>query len=163
MVFHSTFNITSCSHITGTAYMFRPRLRGSVMSHLVVVSSISGWGEVSFQHIFASHLCRSMWEKKSVALERKVVLVLRCQKARKYMCITNCHDMTLAVKVALNPNTTNQLHVHVFPEFQHCQATALRRLSKDTPTNNKVAPTRLKPWLSTLYCRIPDRDWKLWY
>ena len=33
------------------------------------------------------------------------------------MCITNCHDMTLAVKVALNPNTTNYpsfaLHKHV--------------------------------------------------
>ena len=25
------------------------------------------------------------------------------------MCITDHHDMTLAVKVALNPNTTNQL------------------------------------------------------
>ena len=24
--------------------------------------------------------------------------------------ITDCHDMTLAVKVALNPNTTNQIH-----------------------------------------------------
>ena len=24
------------------------------------------------------------------------------------MCVTDCHDMTLAVKVALNPNTTSQ-------------------------------------------------------
>ena len=24
------------------------------------------------------------------------------------MCVTDCHDMTLIVKVALNPNTTNQ-------------------------------------------------------
>ena len=24
------------------------------------------------------------------------------------MCVTDSHDMTLAVKVALNPNTTNQ-------------------------------------------------------
>ena len=24
------------------------------------------------------------------------------------MCVTNCHDMTIAVKVALNLNTTNQ-------------------------------------------------------
>ena len=23
------------------------------------------------------------------------------------MCITDCHDMTLAIKVALNPDTTN--------------------------------------------------------
>ena len=29
-------------------------------------------------------------------------------KARKHMCVINHHDMTLAVKVALNPNTTNQ-------------------------------------------------------
>ena len=25
------------------------------------------------------------------------------------MCVTDRHDMTLAVKVALNPNTTNQM------------------------------------------------------
>ena len=31
-----------------------------------------------------------------------------CEKAMKHMCITDHHDMTLAVKVALNPNTTNQ-------------------------------------------------------
>ena len=29
------------------------------------------------------------------------------------MCITDSHDMTLAVKVALNPNTTNQLNVAI--------------------------------------------------
>ena len=28
-------------------------------------------------------------------------------KARKHMCVTDHHDMTLAIKVALNPNTTN--------------------------------------------------------
>ena len=31
-----------------------------------------------------------------------------CEKARKQICVTDRHDMTLAVKVALNPNTTNQ-------------------------------------------------------
>ena len=31
-----------------------------------------------------------------------------CEKTRKRICVTNRHDMTLAVKVALNPNTTNQ-------------------------------------------------------
>ena len=30
------------------------------------------------------------------------------EKARKHMCVTKHHDMTLAVKVALNPNTINQ-------------------------------------------------------
>ena len=32
-----------------------------------------------------------------------------CEKARKHVCVTDRHDMTLAVKVALNSNTTNQL------------------------------------------------------
>ena len=31
-----------------------------------------------------------------------------CEKARKHMCVTDRHDRTLVVKVALNPNTTNQ-------------------------------------------------------
>ena len=31
-----------------------------------------------------------------------------CEKARKHICVTDHHDMTLAVKVALNLNTTNQ-------------------------------------------------------
>ena len=30
------------------------------------------------------------------------------RKPGKRLCVTDCHDMTLAVKVALNPNTTNQ-------------------------------------------------------
>ena len=29
------------------------------------------------------------------------------------MCITNCHDMTVAVKMALNPNTANTTKVNV--------------------------------------------------
>ena len=75
---------------------------------LVVVSSISGWGDFSFWHIFASRLCRSMWEKYSVALERKVVFVLVWESQEiTYASPTNM-NMTLAVKVALNPNTTNQ-------------------------------------------------------
>ena len=34
--------------------------------------------------------------------------MLKCEKARKHICVTDRHDMTLAVKVALNSNTTNQ-------------------------------------------------------
>ena len=30
------------------------------------------------------------------------------EKAKKHICVTDRHDMTLVVKVALNPNTTNQ-------------------------------------------------------
>ena len=38
------------------------------------------------------------------------------EKARyeKHICVTDRHDMTLAVKVALNPNTTNQPTNKVF-------------------------------------------------
>ena len=37
-----------------------------------------------------------------VALEKK-----SCEKARKHMCVTDRHDMNLAVKVALKSSTTN--------------------------------------------------------
>ena len=33
---------------------------------------------------------------------------LECEKARNNMCFTDRNDMTIAVKVALNPSTTNQ-------------------------------------------------------
>ena len=52
----------------------------------------------------------------SAELVRKVVSDFRKQSCvstgvrnlRKHICVTNCHDINLAVKVALNPNTTNQ-------------------------------------------------------
>ena len=31
-----------------------------------------------------------------------------CEKARKHMCVTDRHDITLAVQVALNPDTANK-------------------------------------------------------
>ena len=34
-----------------------------------------------------------------------------CEKARKHMCVTDRHDMILAVKVALNPNTTTKYNL----------------------------------------------------
>ena len=34
------------------------------------------------------------------------------------MCVTDRYDMTLAVKVALNPNTTNQSELTLDPQFQ---------------------------------------------
>ena len=62
--------------------------------------------QISFKRIFTTHLWRSTREKKSVALERKVVLVLVWES---HMCVTECHDMTLAVKVASEPvQPTNQ-------------------------------------------------------
>ena len=38
------------------------------------------------------------------------------RKARKHICVTNRHNMTLAVQVALNPNTTNTISIIAF----HC-------------------------------------------
>ena len=33
------------------------------------------------------------------------------------MCVTDRHDMTLAVKVALNPNTNKKLHIAIMTIF----------------------------------------------
>ena len=46
-------------------------------------------------------------EKSSWLLWKEKLCQYWCEKARKHMCVTDGH-MTLAVKVALNPNTTNQ-------------------------------------------------------
>ena len=54
--------------------------------------------------------CRWLWKEK-----------LWCEKARKHMCVIDRHDMTLPVKVALNPNTTNPTRkswLTMFPFFQ---------------------------------------------
>ena len=47
-------------------------------------------------------------EKSSRWLWKEKLSKYWCEKARKDMCVTDRHDMTLAVKVALNPNITNQ-------------------------------------------------------
>ena len=47
---------------------------------LVVVSSIPSWGQLSFRRIFAIHLCRSMWEEYSVALETKFERSMRSKE-----------------------------------------------------------------------------------
>ena len=71
--------------------------------NLVVLSLIARSGKLSFRRIFATQLCWSMWEKQSVALERKLCYYW-CEKAMKHMCFTIYHDMILAVKLVLNPN-----------------------------------------------------------
>ena len=49
------------------------------------------------------------------------------------MCVTHRHDMTLAVKVALNPNTTNQLTIYrIF----------LQQISHDLTTSRKKNRSR---------------------
>ena len=47
-------------------------------------------------------------EKSSRWLWKEKLFQYWCKKARKHICVTDRHDMTLAGKVALNPNTTNQ-------------------------------------------------------
>ena len=47
-------------------------------------------------------------EKSSRWLWKEKLCFYCYEKARKHMCVADRHDMTLAVKVALNPNTTNQ-------------------------------------------------------
>ena len=47
-------------------------------------------------------------EKSSRWLWKEKLCWYWCEKARKHICVTDRHDMTSAVKVALNPNTTNQ-------------------------------------------------------
>ena len=47
-------------------------------------------------------------EKSSRWLWKEKLCKYWCEKARKHICVTDSHDMTLTVKVALNPNTTNQ-------------------------------------------------------
>ena len=56
----------------------------------------------SNRRIFASQLCWSMWGVVG-AFGMKVVLVLVWESQETHVIII-CHDMTLAVKVALNPN-----------------------------------------------------------
>ena len=46
--------------------------------------------------------------KSSRWLWKEKLCLYWCEKARKHICVTDRHDVTLAVKVALNPNTTNQ-------------------------------------------------------
>ena len=54
-----------------------------------------------------------------------------CEKPRKHICVSDRHDMTLAVKVALNPNTTNQVTQLFFPKppttFLTCFCGGVRR------------------------------------
>ena len=54
-------------------------------------------------------------EKSSWWLWKEKLCLYWCERARKYMCVTDRHDMTLAVKVALNPSTANQPYAGLPP------------------------------------------------
>ena len=67
-------------------------------------------------------------EKSSRWLWKEKLCYYWCEKARKHICVTKLHDMTLVVKVALNPNTTNlSLSYNVFNSYVSfvCQPVAL--------------------------------------
>ena len=48
-----------------------------------------------------------------------------CEQARKHICVNDRHDMTLAVKVALNLNTANKIWskskhgLNIWKDYQH--------------------------------------------
>ena len=46
-------------------------------------------------------------EKSSRLHWKEKLCQYMCEKARKHMCVTELHDMTLAVKVAFDLNTTS--------------------------------------------------------
>ena len=48
-------------------------------------------------------------EKSSRWLLKEKLCYYWCEKDRRHICVPDRHDMTLAVKVELNPNTTNQI------------------------------------------------------
>ena len=75
---------------------------------LVVVCSIYGWGELFFQPL-QKHV-----RKVVGGFGKKSYVSIGVRKPGN-MCATDCHDMTLAVKVVLNPNITNQLMLSVDP------------------------------------------------
>ena len=68
---------------------------------------------------------------QSVALERKL------SKYRKHMCVTDRHDMSLAVKVAINPNITNQPSKNVSFQSQERFLTTCNRISKLCPKGQR--------------------------
>ena len=75
---------------------------------LRVVSLKFGWGEIPFRRILASHLW-IMWEKKESCVNTGV------RKPGNTCASPTTVIMTLAVKVALNLNTTNKLHYVLVP------------------------------------------------
>ena len=87
---------------------------------LAVVSSIPV--EANFPSgIFSPLTSAEASEKRSRWLWKEKLCWYWCEKARKYICVTNHHDMTLAVNVALNPNTTNITNFRLFQTERDCR------------------------------------------
>ena len=71
---------------------------------LDVAGSISGRGKLS-------PLISDACEKSGQWLWNEKLSQYRCQKARKQACVTDHHDMTLAVKMTLNSNTNKRTNI----------------------------------------------------
>ena len=65
--------------------------------------------------VYSSRTSAEACEKSSQWLWKEKL----CEKARKHVCVTDHHDMTLAVRVALNPNTTNQHFIYWHYRHMH--------------------------------------------
>ena len=69
-------------------------------------------------NIFSPLASAEACEKCSWWLWKGTLCYYWCEKARKHRCITDRHDMT-AVKVTLNPNTTNHHIPFKIPHRHH--------------------------------------------
>ena len=65
--------------------------------------------------IFSPLTSAEACEKSSRWLWKDKLCYYWCEKARKHICVTDLHDMTLGVKVALNLNTTYNLSLRYEP------------------------------------------------
>ena len=88
------------------------------------VGLMTRWFEVRYpvganflSGVFSPLTSAEACEKSSRWLWKERLCWHWCEKARKHICVTDSHDMTLAVKVALHPNTTNLTLSQTSPGF----------------------------------------------
>ena len=63
--------------------------------------------------VFSPPTSAEACKKSSRWLWKEKLCYYWCEKARKGMCVTDRHDMTLAFKVALNPITTRPALINI--------------------------------------------------
>ena len=94
--------------------------------------------------VFLPRTSAGACEKSSQCLWKEKLCLYWCEKARKHMCVADCHDMTLAVKVTLNPNTTNQpwlVHVTLSQTSPSFYVSAVQVLRKHCGEKEKLLET----------------------
>ena len=65
--------------------------------------------------VFSSLTSVEACEKSSRCIWKEKLCSYWCEKARKHVCVTDRHDITLAVKVALNPIQSIIQSMKIFP------------------------------------------------